>query len=127
MENRKKILLVENDGGSIIIMTRLLKGNGFSDLVVVKNEFDALIKINDQRQKFYLILMEVRIPLMDGFSLIGKIRQIPHYRDIPIITVTTQAMRGGREECLEAGATDFVAKPIDFNEFVNIVNYYISR
>ncbi len=117
-----KILLVEDYKHSQIIVTRLLKKNNFESIVVVENGAEALEQV--KRQKFHLILMDMQMPVMNGFEATEKIRQLPEYKDTPIIALTAFAMKGDREKCLEAGATDYIPKPIDSQEFIEKVKHY---
>ncbi len=120
----KKILLAEDYKHSQIIVTRLLKKNNFEDIVVVENGEDA-IKMA-QKEKFDLILMDMQMPIMNGFEATEKIRQLPGYKDVPIIALTAFAMKGDKEKCLEVGATDYIPKPIDSKEFIEKIKYYTN-
>jgi CheY-like chemotaxis protein len=117
-----KILLVEDYKHSQIIVTRLLKKNNFDSIVVVENGAEAVEAV--KKQKFNLILMDMQMPVMNGFEATEKIRQLPDYKETPIIALTAFAMKGDREKCLEAGATDYIPKPIDSKEFIEKVKYY---
>ncbi|MHB8580223.1 MAG: response regulator [Ignavibacteriaceae bacterium] len=119
-----KILLVEDYKHSQIIVTRLLKKNNFESIVVVENGAEAVEAV--QKQKFNLILMDMQMPVMNGFEATEKIRQMKDYKEIPIIALTAFAMKGDREKCLEAGATDYIPKPIDSQEFIEKVKYYTN-
>jgi CheY-like chemotaxis protein/two-component sensor histidine kinase len=117
-----KILLVEDYKHSQIIVTRLLKKNNFESIVVVENGAEALDEV--KKQKFNLILMDMQMPVMNGFEATEKIRQLNEYKDTPIIALTAFAMKGDREKCIDAGATDYIPKPIDSHEFIEKVKYY---
>jgi len=117
-----KILLVEDYKHSQIIVTRLLKKNNFEYIMVVENGAEALEEV--KKQKFDLILMDMQMPVMNGFEATERIRHLPEYRDTPIIALTAFAMKGDREKCLEAGATDYIPKPIDSHEFIEKVKHY---
>lgn len=117
-----KILLVEDYKHSQIIVTRLLKKNNFESIVVVENGAEALEEV--KKQKFDLILMDMQMPVMNGFEATEKIRQLKEYKDTPIIALTAFAMKGDREKCIDAGATDYIPKPIDSHEFIEKVKYY---
>jgi CheY-like chemotaxis protein/nitrogen-specific signal transduction histidine kinase len=117
-----KILLVEDYKHSQIIVTRLLKKNSFESIVVVENGQEALEQA--KHQQYDLILMDMQMPVMNGFEATEKIRQLANYRDTPIIALTAFAMKGDREKCLEAGATDYIPKPIDSQEFIEKVKFY---
>ncbi|MCU7494450.1 MAG: response regulator [Ignavibacteria bacterium] len=123
-DNVIKILLAEDYKHSQIIVTRLLKKNSFENIIVVENGEEALE--NAQKQHFDLILMDMQMPVMNGFEATEKIRLIPEYKDTPIVALTAFAMKGDREKCLEAGATDYIPKPIDSKEFIEKVKYYTS-
>ncbi|MDP3580743.1 MAG: response regulator, partial [Ignavibacteria bacterium] len=123
-EGGLKILLAEDYKHSQIIVTRLLKKNGFESIVVVENGEDAFKMARDQ--KFDLILMDMQMPIMNGFEATEKIRELTPYKDTPIIALTAFAMKGDREKCIEAGATDYIPKPIDSKEFIDKVKYYTN-
>jgi CheY-like chemotaxis protein len=117
-----KILMAEDYKHSQIIVTRLLKKSGFENIIVVENGEEALnICEND---KIDLVLMDMQMPVMNGFEATGKIRELEGYADTPIIALTAFAMKGDREKCLEAGATDYIPKPLDSKEFIEKVKYY---
>jgi len=120
-----KILLVEDYKHSQIIVTRLLKKNNFTSVVVVENGAEAVDQVS--KQKFDLILMDMQMPVMNGFEATEKIRMMPEYKETPIIALTAFAMKGDKEKCLESGATDYIPKPIDSQEFVEKVKFYTSE
>jgi CheY-like chemotaxis protein/signal transduction histidine kinase len=117
-----KILLAEDYKHSQIIVTRLLKKNNFEHIVVVENGAEALEQV--KKQKFDLILMDMQMPVMNGFEATEKIRMLPEYKETPIIALTAFAMKGDREKCMEAGTTDYIPKPIDSQEFIQKVKHY---
>lgn len=119
-----KLLLAEDYKHSQIIVTRLLKKNNFENVVVVENGEEAYNAA--RKDKFDLILMDMQMPIMNGFEATEKIRQLPEYKDTPIIALTAFAMKGDREKCLDAGATDYIPKPIDSKEFIEKVKYYTN-
>jgi len=123
--NSPNILMAEDYKHSQIIVTRLLKKNGFENITVVENGKEAL-DICEQ-EKIDIILMDMQMPVMNGFEATGKIRELDGYEDTPIIALTAFAMKGDREKCLEAGATDYIAKPIDSKEFIEKVKYYAQQ
>ncbi len=120
-----KILLVEDYKHSQIIVTRLLKKNDFESIVVVENGQEALDAV--KQQHYDLILMDMQMPVMNGFEATRKIRELKEYKDIPIVALTAFAMKGDREKCLDAGATDYIPKPIDSQEFIQKVKYYTEN
>ncbi len=116
------ILLAEDYKHSQIIICRLLRKNGYQNITVTENGEEALLMVN--KQKFHLIIMDIRMPVMNGFEATEKIRQLPDYKNTPIISLCAFALKSDREKCLEAGATDYVPKPIDSKEFIDKIKYY---
>jgi CheY-like chemotaxis protein len=68
--------------------------------------------------------MDMQMPIMNGFEATEKIRELPEYKNTPIIALTAFAMKGDKEKCLDAGATDYIPKPIDSQEFIEKVKQY---
>lgn len=120
-----KILLVEDYKHSQIIVTRLLKKNDFESIVVVENGQEALDAV--RQQHYDLILMDMQMPVMNGFEATRRIRELKEYKETPIVALTAFAMKGDREKCLDAGATDYIPKPIDSQEFIQKVRYYTEN
>jgi CheY-like chemotaxis protein len=120
-----KILLVEDYKHSQIIVTRLLKKNNYENIVVVENGLEALDEV--KKQKYDLILMDMQMPVMNGFEATEKIRKLTDYKETPIIALTAFAMKGDRDKCIEAGATDYIPKPIDSHEFIEKVKFYTEK
>jgi len=102
-----------------------LRKNGFSNVTVVENGAEAV----DQARKavYDLILMDMQMPVMNGFEATERIRQMPEYKDTPIIALTAFAMKGDREKCIDAGASDYIPKPIDSIEFIEKVKKYTTK
>jgi PAS/PAC sensor hybrid histidine kinase (EC 2.7.13.3) len=92
---------------------------------VVENGAEAV----EQAKKavYDLILMDMQMPVMNGFEATERIRQMPEYKNVPIIALTAFAMKGDREKCLEAGATDYIPKPIDSVEFIDKVKKFTNK
>ncbi|MFA8343348.1 MAG: response regulator [Rhodothermaceae bacterium] len=120
-----KILFAEDYKHSQIIVTRLLKKNNFENVAIVDNGKEAYDLA--QKEHFDLILMDMQMPIMNGFEATENIRKLPNYKSTPIIALTAFAMKGDREKCLDAGATDYIPKPIDSKEFIEKVKYYTTK
>jgi len=123
MEN-PRILFVDDYIRSRIIITRLLAKNNFNNVVVVENGEEA-VKMARQ-QSFDLFIIDMQMPVMNGFEAIEEIRKMLSFISTPIISLSSFTMKGDREKCIEVGATDFMPKPIDSEEFISKVKFYTN-
>ena len=87
---------------------------------------EALDKLQ-QEDGYSAILMDVMMPEMDGYETMRRIRNNPKFRLLPIIALTAKAMKGDREKCLEAGASDYVAKPVNTEQLLSLVRMWLHR
>jgi PAS domain S-box-containing protein len=123
VKSQTSILLVEDDEGNIETMTTYLESRGYR-IIVAKNGQQAVSWLegctNELAQKQHpdLILMDIQMPGMDGFETTGRIRQMPKCQIIPIIALTALAMPDDRQKCLDAGADNYVSKPVKLSQLV---------
>jgi len=73
------------------------------------------------------VLMDIMMPEMDGYETIKAIRQVPEMRSLPIIAVTAKAMKGDRAKCIEAGASDYITKPVDLEQLFSVLRVWLAR
>ncbi|MCI5218873.1 MAG: response regulator [Candidatus Electrothrix sp. LOE2] len=106
----KRILLVDDDMRNIFALAKVLRDKG---MITVKAEDGGRALEMLEQEAFDLVLMDIMMPVMDGYETITKIREQPQYDDLPIIALTAKAMQGDRRRCLAAGANDYLAKPVD--------------
>lgn len=118
------ILLVDDDEVSIKSTSDYLSANGCRTIIAT-NGSEAIQLVRDKHLD--LILMDIQMPDMDGLEAIRRIRSNPNVADIPIIALTALAMPGDQEKCLEAGADDYISKPISLSKLVKIIQERLSR
>jgi CheY-like chemotaxis protein len=85
------------------------------------------IKILQSNADFDIVLMDIMMPEMDGIDTMREIRRIPHLKTLPIIAVTAKAMKGDREKCIEAGAWDYLSKPVDTEQLLAVLRAWLHR
>ncbi|HEY5059108.1 MAG TPA: response regulator [Gaiellaceae bacterium] len=111
-----KILLVDDDLRNVFALRALLE-RGHADLTIVSSGAEALAAL-EQKPDIEIVLMDVLMPVTDGYDTIRAIRRIDRFKSLPVIAVTGKATAGERQRCLDAGATDYVAKPVDTAELI---------
>ncbi|MEP7284925.1 MAG: response regulator [Chloroflexota bacterium] len=121
MTNR--ILIVEDNPDNRILITDVLVSLDYEVIVAVDGE-DGVSKANSEKPD--LILMDLSLPLMDGWTAARNIKATPELRHIKIIALTAHAMVGDREKALEAGCDDYVSKPIDIRELAGKLAQYLG-
>ena len=122
MENRKKILIVDDDNRNIFALQALLRSRNYT-CIAASNAREGIDHLH-QDTSIGVVLLDMMMPDMDGYEAIPLIRQTPSIAKIPIIAVTAQAMIGDREKCLEAGADEYISKPVDFDLLVQYLQKY---
>lgn len=121
----RRILLVDDDVRNIYALTSALEPSGL-DVLFAENGREAL-ELLDEEQGVELIVMDVMMPEMDGLEATRRIRRDPRFAELPILTLTAKAMAGDREACLEAGASDYVTKPVDAAHLLSLIRVYLNR
>jgi CheY-like chemotaxis protein len=85
------------------------------------------IELIEKTPSLAIVLMDIMMPEMDGYQTMEKIRQNREYRRLPIIALTAKAMKGDREKCLEAGASDYLAKPVNTEQLLSALRMWLHR
>ena len=121
----RKVLVVDDDVRNIFAITSALESAQM--LVSYAESGQAGIDLLQRETGIEIVLMDVMMPGMDGFEAIRRIRQIDRFRRLPIISVTAKAMPGDREKCLEAGASDYITKPVDMDKLKSLLRVWLYR
>jgi len=121
----RKVLVVDDDVRNIFALNSVLERHKM-EVISATNGGDA-IKLLESAGDISLVLMDVMMPEMDGYETMRRIRAKPQFRMLPIIALTAKAMKGDREKCLEAGASDYVAKPVNTEQLLSLVRMWLHR
>jgi signal transduction histidine kinase/DNA-binding response OmpR family regulator/CHASE3 domain sensor protein len=119
----RTILLVDDDVRNVFALTSALEQRG-AHVEVGRNGFEAIAKL-DEVDSVDLVLMDVMMPGMDGLEATRRIRQDPRFARLPIIAITAKAMKDDQEQCLAAGANDYLAKPIDLTRLYSLLRVWM--
>ncbi|OEZ72821.1 signal transduction histidine-protein kinase BarA [Janthinobacterium sp. HH100] len=121
----RKILLVDDDVRNIFALTNALEQKGVV-VEIGRNGFEAISKLNSV-DDIDLVLMDVMMPGMDGLEATRLIRADGRYNKLPIIAITAKAMKNDQKECLQAGASDYLAKPIDLDRLYSLLRVWMPK
>jgi CheY-like chemotaxis protein len=121
----KKVLVVDDDIRNIFALTALLERQ-LMEVVAVDSGQEALDVLR-QRDDIDVALVDVMMPEMDGYMTMTEMRKIPAFAGLPIIALTAKAMKGDREKCIEAGASDYIAKPINNARLLSMLEHWLEQ
>jgi CheY-like chemotaxis protein len=122
---KRTVLVVDDDARNIFALTSLLENhemkvlsatNGRQAIDVIRNTPDLSV-----------VLMDIMMPEMDGYATMREIRNEPRFKSLPILALTAKAMKGDREKCLQAGASDYIAKPVDTDQLLSLLRVWLYR
>ena len=121
----KKILLVDDDMRNVFALSKILQERGME---VIKSEDgkNALNKL-DAHTDIDLVLMDIMMPEMDGYEAMKRIRSQIKFRNLPIIALTAKAMKDDKQKCIDAGANDYITKPIDVERLLSLMRVWLSK
>ncbi|HLJ91780.1 MAG TPA: response regulator, partial [Gemmataceae bacterium] len=121
----RKVLIVDDDIRNIFALTSVLERH---QMVIVSAETGRqAIDLLQAEPDIEIVLMDIMMPEMDGFETMRAIRQIPRLKNLPIIAVTAKAMKGDREKCIEAGAWDYLSKPVNTDQMLAVLRGWLHR
>ncbi|MGE0085327.1 MAG: response regulator [Desulfococcaceae bacterium] len=119
----KKILIVDDDMRNVFALASVLEERGMR-IIEARNGKESLEKL-DRHTDTDLVIMDIMMPEMDGYEAIGRIRQDSRFKKIPIVALTAKAMKGDKNKCVEAGANDYLAKPVDTDKLLSLLRVWL--
>ncbi len=119
----KNVLLVDDDMRNVFALSSVLEEKNIS-VVIARDGVEALEKIESETA-VDLVLMDIMMPRMDGYEAMRQIRRKHQYKNLPIIALTAKAMKGDRNRCIEAGASDYLAKPVDMEKLLSMLRVWL--
>jgi CheY-like chemotaxis protein len=119
------VLVVDDDIRNIFALSSVLERRGMR--VFTANTGNEAIQLLESTPELSIVLMDIMMPEMDGYQTMQKIRQNPELRRLPIVALTAKAMKGDREKCLEAGASDYLAKPVNTEQLLSTLRNWLHR
>ena len=126
----RRVLVVEDDVRNVFALSSVLEPKGLR-IEIARNGREALSALaksaDDPAATIDLVLMDIMMPEMDGYTAMREIRKDPRWKKLPIIALTAKAMRDDQEKCLAAGANDYVAKPLDVEKLVSLVRVWMPK
>ncbi|RZI93541.1 MAG: response regulator, partial [Rubrivivax sp.] len=121
----RHVLVVDDDARNIFALTTLLENQEMQVLTATSGR--AAIDIIQHTPDLDLVLMDIMMPDMDGYETMREIRSHAEFRNLPILALTAKAMKGDREKCLEAGASDYISKPVNTAQLLSLMRVWLYR
>jgi hypothetical protein len=121
----RNVLIVDDDVRNIFSLTSVLEDHGMN-VRFAENGRDAIDSLKKD-PNIDVILMDVMMPEMDGYETMRSIRAMPEFKSLPIIALTAKAMKGDREKCIAAGASDYITKPVDTEQLVSLLRVWLYK
>jgi len=121
----KTVLLVDDDARNIFALSSVLERRGMHVLTATTG--NEAITLVESTPDLAIVLMDIMMPEMDGYQTMQVIRGNPEFRRLPIIALTAKAMKGDREKCLDAGASDYLAKPVNTEQLLSALRMWLHR
>lgn len=121
---KKTILIVDDDSRNIFALSAVLKAKGHHT-VSASSTVEAF-GVLDSDPSIGIILLDMMMPGMDGYEAIPEIKGDPKFSGLPVIAVAAQAMAGDREKCIQAGADDYLSKPVDVDALLRLLHHYLK-
>ena len=121
----KKILIVDDDVRNSFALSKLLSDKGIT--VKIAQSGQKALELLAENPDIDLVLMDIMMPVMDGYETIKRIRAQREFKGLPILALTAKAMKGDRKKCLEAGASDYLSKPVYVDRLFSMLRVWLYR
>jgi len=121
----RKVLVVDDDARNIFALTTILETREME--VVSATNGRLAIELIQTTPDLSMVLMDIMMPEMDGYETMREIRKDPRFQRLPILALTAKAMKGDREKCLDAGASDYIAKPVNTDQLLSLLRVWLHR
>jgi CheY-like chemotaxis protein len=121
-----RVLIIDDDVRNVFALTAALEQRFGMRVSYADNGADGIEQLKSA-EYIDVILMDVMMPGMDGYETTRRIRQLPGHESVPIIALTAKAMKGDREKCIDAGASDYIAKPVDTDQLASLIRVWIGE
>jgi CheY-like chemotaxis protein len=125
MFHSKKILLVDDDMRNVFALSKILAERGM-EIIKAENGITAL-EMLDKHTDIDMVLMDIMMPEMDGYEAMRKIRSQIKFKNLPVIALTAKAMKEDKQKCIDAGANDYITKPIDIERLLSLMRVWLSK
>ncbi len=122
LEN-KTVLIADDDVRNIYSLTKALEAHRMH--VLPATDGNEALEVLQANPKVNIVLMDMMMPEMDGYEATQAIRKMPQYRNLPVLAITAKAMYGDREKCIQAGASDYISKPVDIDQLVSLLRVWL--
>jgi CheY-like chemotaxis protein len=121
----KKVLIVDDDVRNVFALASVFEARGMI-VVFAENGRDGIETLQDNRD-VDLVLMDIMMPEMDGYETTQAIRQMPDFKQLPIVALTAKAMKGDREKSIASGASDYITKPVDVDQLLSLMRVWLYQ
>jgi CheY-like chemotaxis protein len=121
----RKVLVVDDDVRNIFALGSVLERHGMN-IITAQTGREAIATL-ESSPDIAIVLMDIMMPEMDGYQTIALIRKDAQFRRLPIVALTAKAMKGDREKCLDAGASDYLAKPVNTDQLLATLRMWLHR
>jgi len=121
----KKVLIVDDDVRNVFALASVFEARGMT-VVFAENGKDGIDTLRENPD-VDLVLMDIMMPEMDGYETTAAIRQMPEFKQLPIVALTAKAMKGDREKSIASGASDYITKPVDVDQLLSLMRVWLYQ